>query len=301
MTRRDFLARTGAAAAAAALTGCATFGMGKKRRLALNAATIRDYRLPLKEQVRLAIAAGYNGYEPWLRDVHAAVAAGELADIAKMAADNDFHFVNGIAFGTWAHPDAKTRREGIEETKRDMAVLQELGCPCIAASMFGLHRRGAPRVTGDDIAEFYAALLDLGTSYGVRPLLEYWGHSATLFRLEQAMRIVRQTKRADAGLIVDVYHTWRGGSSFAALKTCDPAWLPIVHVNDYPANLARQTATDKDRIWPGDGAAPWREIFDTLDALGASSWLSLELFNAAYCSGPVEAVLETGLAKMKAL
>lgn len=40
---------------------------------------------------------------------------------------------------------------------------------------------------------------------------------------------------------------------------------------------------DADRVWPGDGAAPWQSLFKTLDDVGADPWLSVELFNPAYC------------------
>ena len=294
MTRRDFCV----AAAATLAAGCASLGLGKKRRFAINPATIREFHLPLEEQVRLAIAAGYDGMEPWLKDVHAAKAAGKLDDIRKMAADANFTFINGIAFGQWAHPDRVTRNIGLEETKRDMAALAELECPYIAASMFGLQKKGAPRVTGEEIAARYVAVVNLGKAYGVTPLLEYWGHSVTLFRLEQAMAILRKLNRTDVGLLPDVYHTYRGGSSFAAFRRLDPAWVPVLHVNDYPARLPERLA-DRDRIWPGDGMAPWREIYAALDDLGASPWFSLELFNPEYQKTRPEDTLATGLEKMR--
>ena len=297
LTRRGFCG----VAAAAFAAGCASVGMGKRRKLSLNPATIREFALPLKEQVRLAMEAGYDGMEPWLKDVHAAKAAGELADIRKMADDAGFRFINGIAFGKWAHPDVAVRKAGMEETARDMAALAELGCPCIAASMFGLHKPGSPRVTRDEVAERYAAVLDLGRKHGIRPLLEYWGHSIQLFRPEHAIAVVRATGRTDVGILPDVYHTYRGGGAFETFRRFDPAWVPVLHVNDYPATPPRAQLTDADRIWPGDGIAPWKEIFAALDGIGASSWLSLELFNKSYQQGTPAETLATGLAKMRAL
>ena len=50
-------------------------------------------------------------------------------------------------------------------------------------------------------------------------------------------------------------------------------------MNDYPANPPRERLVDADRVWPGDGQAPWKDIFGNLDAVGADPWLSIELFN----------------------
>lgn len=298
MTRRTFCST---AATALLASGCASLGMGKKRRIALNPATIREFKLPLKEQVRLAVEAGFGGIEPWLKDIHAAKAVGELGDIVKFAADHDFRFVNGIAFGQWAHPDRSVRAAGLEETKRDMAALAEIGCPAIAASMFGLQKPGSPRVTRDEVAERYCRVLDLGRQFGVKPLLEYWGHSIQLSRPEHAIAVVRATGRSDVGILPDVYHTYRGGSSFESFRRFEASWVPVLHVNDYPASPARTELVDADRIWPGDGIAPWPQIFAALDDIGASSWLSLELFNLSYQrSTPLE-TLRTGYAKVKAL
>ena len=98
--RREFLV---AAAAGALVAGCCTGGReeGAARpagtfRYALNPATIRTYKCPLKEQVRLCIAAGYQGIEPWLADIRAAKAAGELRDIRKMCEDGRLAVLNGI-------------------------------------------------------------------------------------------------------------------------------------------------------------------------------------------------------------
>ena len=55
LTRRGFCG----VAAAAFAAGCASVGMGKRRKLSLNPATIREFALPLKEQVRLAMGLPY--------------------------------------------------------------------------------------------------------------------------------------------------------------------------------------------------------------------------------------------------
>ena len=73
----------------------------------MNASTIRGYKLSLKDQVKAVAAAGYGGFEPWLKDIHAARADGTFADVVKIARDTGLEFVNGIAFGQWVHPDAK--------------------------------------------------------------------------------------------------------------------------------------------------------------------------------------------------
>ena len=268
-------------------------------KFALNASTLRGYGLDLAGQTRAAVSAGFAGFEPWLRDLHAAKASGTLGDAASIARDGGLSFVNGIAFGQWSHPDPQVRAAGLEETRRDMALLAEIGCPCMAASLFGVHKPGSPTLGTDEIAERYAAVLDLGIEMGVRPLLEYWGHSANLSRLDDALAVLNALDRPDAAILADVYHTYRGGGDFGAFRRLSAATLPVLHVNDYPAHPPRERLVDADRVWPGDGIAPWGEIFAALAAAGADPWLSIEVFNPNYWNSTPATTAAEGLGRLE--
>ena len=297
MRRREFLG-----VSMLGMSGCMICGNRPPRpKFSMNASTIRGYKLSLKEQVKAVVGAGYDGFEPWLKDIHAARADGSFADTVKIARDVGLQFVNGIAFGQWVHPDAKVRAAGLEETKRDMAALAEMGCPRIAASMFGVQKAGSPKLGAAEIAERFAVLCDLGEKMGVQPLLEYWGHSVNLSRLEDALDVLARVKRPGTAVLADVYHTYRGGGDFATFARLTPEQLPVLHVNDYPSTKPRTELTDADRVWPGDGIAPWRELFATLCEQRLEPWLSIELFNPAYWRTTPSDTLRTGIEKMVAL
>ena len=296
-TRKDFLA-TGVMTA---LAGCAGLQGARAGRFAMNASTLRGYNLTLLDQMKAMALSGFRGYEPWMKDIRAAKADGTLGDVCRIARDSGVSFINGIAFGQWVNPDPKIRAAGLEETKSDMALLAEIGCPCIAASMFGMQKPGSPTLPLEAIAERYVAVLDLGKKMGVRPLLEYWGHSVNLFRLEDALEVVRLTGRDDAAVLADVYHTYRGGGSFDTYRKLTAKRLPVLHVNDYPSYPCREQLKDPDRVWPGDGNAPWRKIFSDLAAVGADPWLSIELFNPAYWRTYPGKTLAEGYAKLGAV
>jgi sugar phosphate isomerase/epimerase len=100
-------------------------------------------------------------------------------------------------------------------------------------------------------------------------------------------------------VLPDVYHLYKGGSDFAGLPLLSASAIGIFHVNDYP-KIARDAITDADRVYPGDGVAPLREVFAALRATGYTGYLSLELFNREYWKRDPHEVAKTGLAKMKA-
>lgn len=305
MGRRGFLAAAGLGLAGGALAagapGTATEGKARlsRPRYALNPATIRGYKCPLKDQVRLCIAAGYQGFEPWISDLRAAKAAGELDDIRKMCADGGLAVVNGIGFAPWAVPDPAARAKGLEEMKRDMALMAAVGGAFIAAPPSGVAGGRDPKVTLDEFADRYRAVLALGDEMGVTPILEFWGASANLNCMKEALYIAGASGHAKACVLADVYHMYRGGSSYEALRFLSATALPVLHMNDFPAEPAREKLSDADRVWPGDGVAPWARIRDLLRAGGLNPWLSLELFNAAYWKSTPAETLRTGLAKMR--
>ena len=78
----------------------------------------------------------------------------------------------------------------------------------------------------------------------------------TLSRLAETMFAVVESGHPDACVLPDIYHLYKGGSSFDSLKLLGGKGVHVFHVNDYPADPPREKITDADRIYPGDGVAP---------------------------------------------
>ncbi len=70
-------------------------------------------------------------------------------------------------------------------------------------------------------------------------------------------------------------------------------------MNDYPDTIPREQLQDKDRIYPGDGVAPWKQIIADLKNMEGTRILSLELLNREYWAQDAFQVAKTGLEKMK--
>ena len=130
-------------------------------------------------------------------------------------------------------------------------------------------------------------------------MVELWGPSATLHRLGELMYVVVESGDPDAALLLDVYHIYRGGSSFNGLGLVDGNAVKVLHMNDYP-DIPREKIGDKDRVYPGDGIAPIPSILKTMIDSGFSGVLSLELFNPTYWEDDIENVLAKGISSMKA-
>jgi len=302
-TRRELLKKTAASAAVGVSTAALVSSVGAAAapqppfQFSLNTSTIRGQKKPLNEVVKLAIAAGYDGIEPWIREMEDyEKAGGRLEELGKQIEDNGLEVISAIGFPAWAVDDKEQRQAGLEQAKRDMALVRKLGGNRIAAPPAGVTKEAIPL---DRLAERYAALLEVGANAGVQPQLELWGHSRTLSRLGEVLYVASESGRDDAAVLPDVFHLYKGGSDFSGLHLLAGSAVHLFHINDYPAQPPRESIRDSQRVFPGDGVAPLNEILRTLHSVGFQGFLSLELFHPEYWERDAQSVCEEGLRKMK--
>jgi 2-keto-myo-inositol isomerase len=267
-------------------------------RYCFNTSTIRGQKLSLQKEIEITAQAGYNAIEPWVEKIYAHVRdGGDLKDIRKQVSDSGLTVESAISFFQWIVDDEDARAKGLEQAKRDMDVLAQIGGKRIAAPP-----AGATRQAGLDLmkgAERYHILLELGDRIGVVPQVELWGSSKNLHSLGEVMFVVIESGHPKACMLPDVFHIYKGGSDFSGLKYISAQAINIFHINDYPAEPPQETITDRDRVYPGDGIAPLTQIIRDLHINGSRAFLSLELFNPTYWKQDPLAVAKTGLAKMK--
>ncbi|MFO1092651.1 MAG: sugar phosphate isomerase/epimerase family protein [Planctomycetaceae bacterium] len=282
LPRREWLGAVAAVgtAAAAAHVASAAPAVPSQWRTSFNTSCIRGQMLPLPEQVRITAAAGYNAIEPWLRDIEQFVqSGGSLADARKQISDAGLTIESAIGFANWIVDDEAARKAGLEQLRRDMDTIHQLGGTRIAAPPAGATNADYPKLDLFVVAERYRAALEVGREIGVVPQLEVWGFSKNLSRLGETVFAAVESGHPDACVLPDIYHIRRGGSDFAGLKLLSGAAVHVFHVNDYPSATPRAELTDAQRVYPGDGDAPLREIVANLRASGFNGVLSLELFN----------------------
>src|SRR5690606_18314320 len=204
-------------------------------------------------------------------------------------------FFDCIGFPTWMAQDEAKSKTGFAQMETEMGILAELGCPRVAAPAIGTEAPLDLLKTG----EKYKQLLELGRKPGVMPQLGFWGAFPSFHHLGPAMAVAAAADDKDAKILADIYHLFRGGSGFEGMKMLDGHAIDIFHMNDFPSDIPRTEQQDKDRVMPGDGAAPMQEIADILKSKGGQIILSLELFNPTYYAMDAEVVVKEGLEKMK--
>ncbi|MCA9014528.1 MAG: sugar phosphate isomerase/epimerase [Planctomycetaceae bacterium] len=305
LNRRQMLAATGGVLAAGFTASTSAVAAPTRTRSAaepfgycFNTSTIRGQKLGIVEQIDLTSQAGYDSIEPWMRDIDEYVKnGGSLADLKKRIQDSGLTVESAIGFAQWIVDDDAKRKEGLEQAKRDMDTLRQIGGIRIAAPPTGATNQTDLNLF--EAAKRYRALLELGDQMGVIPQVEVWGFSKSLSRLGESMFVAIESGHPEACLLPDVYHIYKGGSDFEGLGLLSGSAIQVFHVNDYPADPPRETINDSHRVYPGDGVAPLSDIFRMIYRAGFRGSLSLELFNRDYWQQDALVVAQTGLRKTR--
>jgi len=305
INRRDWISLAGGGLAAASASRAIAGGAPADSEgpsavvYGLNTSTISGQKLPLAEVYEIAAKAGYGAVEPWLREIEQHIKGGAAAaDLRKRASDLNLTIPSAIGFFDWCVDDDARRAKALEQARRDMDLVRQIGGTRIAAPPSGAADGPSPEL--GRIAERYRTLLELGERIGVTPIVELWGFSKTLGRLGEVAQVAIGADHPKAAILLDVYHIHRGGSGFDGLGILAGSRLPILHMNDYPGGIAPAALNDSDRVYPGRGAAPLPAILRTLRSNGFCGVLSLELFNREYWSRDAAEVARLGLESMQA-
>jgi 2-keto-myo-inositol isomerase len=297
MNRRQALAGL---AAASAITPLSVSAQAKKEsfKYALNMSTLRGHKLGFMKEIEVASKAGYRHIEIWINSLQDYLKqGGTTAEARRHLSDSGIVVEDAIGFAPWIVDNPSTRAKAMEQLRVEMGQLAEIGCKRIAAPPMGATTE--PGLDLRKAAERYRTILELGDSTGVVPHLELWGFSKNLNRLGELLYVAVESGHPSAKVLMDVYHLHKGGSGLEQVAWVGKPYIEVFHINDYPSVPSRETITDADRVYPGDGVGPLRELLTLLKNPDKPVILSLEVFNPAYYAQDALLVAQTGLAKMK--
>jgi sugar phosphate isomerase/epimerase len=263
----------------------------------LNTSTISGQDLSIAAEIELAAKVGFQAIEPWIRELEAYVKKnGSLKDLRKQLDDSGLKVADAIGFATWIVDDQKKRTAALEQAKREMDMVAQIGGTHIAAPPAGATSDMPLPV----VAERFADLIEAGKQSGITPVLELWGHAKVLSKISQIAYVACECRQPGSAILLDIYHIYKGGSDFSEIHILAGKALPLIHTNDYPDKPDRAKINDSFRVYPGDGVAPLKEIFRTLRSIGFDGYLSVELFNRTYWKQSPLKVAQASIDKTRA-
>jgi sugar phosphate isomerase/epimerase len=302
LNRRQVLKITSASAAALAVPFGNSLATESKQsapdfKLCLNMSTLRGHKLGFIKELEIASKAGFRHAEIWLDSLQQYLNSGGTLKDAKNRMDTlGITAEDAIGFAKWIVDDDTVRKQGIEQLKKEMDVLAQIGCKRIAAPPAGA--TDTPGLDLKKAAERYRVILELGDQTGVVPQLEMWGFSKNLSRASEVIYVAMESGHPSARVLLDTYHLYKGGSPIETLPLVGKPAIELIHLNDYPS-IDRATITDADRVHPGDGIGPIKQILKVLKKSDQPLILSEEVFNKNYYAQDPLEVAKTAIAKMK--
>jgi sugar phosphate isomerase/epimerase len=257
----------------------------------LNTSTIRP--APLMTKIDAAAAAGFRAIELWNDDVTAFVReGGSLPAVVDRLAERELRVPSVIAVMGWIGCPPAERAKSRKEAVRRMEQAKALGSPSIVASP------PMGRVDVEQAAADYRELLQIGRDLGIRPSMEFLGFVEQINSIPAAWEIVERAGDPEGTIVIDWFHMVRGqGSTLDDLRRIPAERISIVHLDDVPYNKPFAEMSDADRVYPGEGDIPIRDMNAVLREIGYQGPISLELFNASLWAQDPFAVARTGFEK----
>jgi len=124
----------------------------------------------------------------------------------------------------------------------------------------------------------FAQLCEMAKPLGLTIDLEFPSWTETP-DLSEATRVLRAANQPNAGILVDLLHFARSGSSVAALRELPAEWFHFAHVCDAPAvvpttNEGLIYTARFERLFPGEGGIDVHGILAALPPGSRTRWRS---------------------------
>jgi sugar phosphate isomerase/epimerase len=239
--------------------------------LVLCSGTLRN--ATLAEKCAAALAGGFRALTLWPSDVSGL----DLAEVRRMIADHGLEVADLDPLLRWLPGEAIPPGVPAATEAEFYAIAEGVGARSLnVAQGFGAS------VDLDRAAEALAGVCDRAREHGLLVTLEYLPWSG-IPDAATALAIVERTGRANATLMIDTWHSFRGPTDDAQLAKLPGARIGSVQLNDAPAAPAPDLVAEtlSARLLPGAGAIPLGRWLRILDAIGSRAPLGVEVFSAA--------------------
>ncbi len=234
----------------------------------------------LETDIRIAGEAGFDALEITATKLdrflehHALADARKLIDAAKLKT----HAVNSIE----RINVAAERDKVLARTRQLSEWCRALACPWIIAVP------GHPPVGAtwahirDDTLAALRAMNEIAAPLGVNLAFEFLGFPwCAVQTVAQAWEIVQTINLPTVGMVIDTCHFYAGNSTLDSIKTIDAKKLAVLHINDVEP-MPKEKITDANRLFPGDGVIPLKDIVGAVRGIGFDDVVSVEIFRPEY-------------------
>ncbi len=244
---------------------------------------------PLAEVLRVAKRVGWDGIELRRVDFARAAEAGKRAEdvLALVEASGLGVACVGVEPG-WMGAEGAERERLFGAFAESCRWAAELGARTVMSPV----DRG--RLDLGRAATSLRAVGELAVKHAVRLALEFNSQAEQLNTLASVREVLALANDPSCGLLLDTYHLGRSGATLAEIEKVPLAEIAYVQFSDVPRS-GLEPGKALDRLPPGRGSVPFKEIFALLARKGYRGFMSYEAPNPAAWARPAEDVAREAL------
>lgn len=214
--------------------------------------------------------------EIWLGKLDQYLQKHSVDDVRALLAEHNVTAPVASFQGGLLTSHGEARQVHWEAFERHLARCRELsiGTLVVAADI-------NPPLTQQDLDRVQVSLTQAAQAagrIGMRLALEFQARAAFINNLQTAAAIVAEVGSPHLGICLDAFHYYVGPSKSEDLGYLSPENLFHVQLCDL-SGVAREFATDGERILPGDGDIPMAALLARLTEIEYHGHVSIELMN----------------------
>jgi sugar phosphate isomerase/epimerase len=228
------------------------------------------------DDVRACAEGGFPAMEVWLTKLETHLEHHSAADTRKLLEDRPITLAAASYQGGLLLSQGEQRRVHFDHFKRRLDLCQSFAIPTLLIAPDFLQQVDPMSLERAVVSLRQAA--QWAQAFNVRLALEFRGRETFCASLDTALALVNACGESNVGVCLDMFHYYTGPCKFEDLGLLRKETLAFVQVCDL-AGVARELATDADRIFPGEGDFRLDPILSHLRAIGYEGPVSLELFN----------------------
>jgi len=244
----------------------------------------------LKEKILAISKAGFDGVEIFENDFLTFNLSPK--EIKKIVKDQGLEITLFQPFRDFEGMPDNHRIRAFDRAKKKFDIMAELETDLIliCSNTSNISLGGLDRAA-NDFFELGEIARERSIKIGYEALA--WGKYINDHR--DAWEIVRRANHENVGIILDSFHTLSKNIDLNSITTIPKEKIFIVQLADAPLhNMDLLYWSRHYRNMPGQGDLPISNFMDALNKTGYDGYLSLEIFNDSYRSGPRNLIAKDG-------
>ncbi len=241
---------------------------------------------------------GFKAVELWLPKLERYLGEHTLEDADNILKENRIKPIAACFQGDLMLSKREKRKQVVKSFKRRLEICQSLSCPVLVVPTDFPERVKLSMY--DEAISNIQETADAAEESGVSLAIEFIQGASFLGTLETTAKLVKKIKRENVGIVLDMFHFYAGKSKWEDFDTISKEDILLVHLNDVK-DIPREIMGDKDRVLPGEGILPVREIIGRLEKVGYQGYYSLELFNEELWRMPIQKAAKKAMKSLRSL